>query len=392
MKKSVQFFGCGNVAKEFYQVYKDQLSIDYAISNNLKEEIFIPKEGEVYEVKRPKVKGKEEYFIIICSNDYDNIAEQLILLGYLPFVDFIDYELASVFLEGKKLILLYGSCHLRGIKDCLKKVDKFVLEYEPVYYTNYLYQNAYQQMRLNYLIDHCCVFVYDMAVTPENHRKNEAILGRFKPEVKRMCLPTVYFGAYFPQKVRKYNDMNPYAVKCENYDYTPFSYGDSWLNECIEKGMSSYDILDFIEKEPIYESDFVLNYLEGEWKRIAFQEKVCDFNILDYIKENFQKVRLFRNETHMENHVLCKYTSQLLERLGFSFLLPKLNEPLLICSQHCIYPSVAKVLGLEWNVMTEKLELYTYNGWEKLSFVEYINMYVEICSDIRILKRRHILP
>lgn len=392
MKKSVQIFGCGSVAKAFYKAHNNQLSIDYAISNNPKEEFFVPEEGIVYEARRPVAKGNGEYFIIICSNDYDNIAEQLILLGYLPFVDFMDYELASVLLQEKKLILFYGSCHLRGIKDYLKTAEKFVLQYEPVYYPNYLFQNAYQQARLNYLINQCSVFVYGMAVTPENHRKNEAILGCLKPHVKRMCLPTIYFGAYFPQKVRVYNDMNPYAVKCENYDYTPFSYGDSWLNECIDRGMSSSDILNFIEKESIYERDFVLQYLEGEWKRIAFQEKICDFHILNYIKENFQKVRLFRNEAHMENHVLYQYTFQVLERLGFSLVLPKLDEPLLKCSQHCIYPNVAQTLDLEWDVWAERLDLYTYDGWKKLTFPEYIKTYVEICSDVRQLKQMHILP
>lgn len=392
MKRNVQIFGCGKVAKAFCKAHESQLNIEYAISNNPKEEIFDFGEASVYEVRRPQRKEIGEYFIIVCSNDYNNIAEQLILLGYVPFVDFIDYEMASVLLEEKKIILLYGSCHLRGIKDYLKNAENFVLQYEAIYYPNYLFQNAYQQERLCYLIDHCGAFVYGMAVTPENHRKNEAILGRFKPEVKRMCLPTVYFGAYFPQKIRMYNDMNKYAIKCENYDYTPFSYGDSWLNECIDKGMSSSDILNLIEKESVYKRDFVLQYLENEFKRIAFQEKVCDFHILDYIKENFQKVRLFRNETHMENDVLYQYTVQILEWLGFSFWLPKLNEPLLKCSQHCIYPSVAQALDLKWNVWEEKLDLYTYDGWKKLTFTEYINMYVQNCSDIRRIKERHILP
>lgn len=391
-KKIVQLFGCGNIAKEFYQNYKDRITITGVISNNPKEMLFCPVQGEEYEVKRPGVKKVKDACIVICSCDYENIAEQLILLGYTPMKDFIDYELAALVLDERKPVLLYGMCHLRGIKEYVMLSKSFRSQYHAIYYPNYLSQNAYQQMRMNYLVDSCRVFIYGEALTSENYRKNTAILERLNSDVKILCLHTVYFGGYFPQKNRVYNAMNQYAVKAENYDYTPFSYNDSWMNECIDKGMSASAIVDLMNTPSCYNRDDVLRYLDGEWRRLTFQERESDFKILDYIRDNYKKMRLFRNEAHMENNILYQYAVQVLKYLDCNDNLPMPEEPLLKCSQHCIFPGVADILQLEWDVRKEMLELYTYSGWKRVTLAEYVNTYVEMCSDIRKWKKKNLLP
>lgn len=393
VKKKVIFWGCGKIAKEMYQKYKDEISFAYGISNNSKEVIFIPESGMEYEVKKPENKRKNaDGLIVICSADYERIAEQLLLLGYTPFVDFLDYQLADILWSGKKIILLYGPCHLRGVTDCLKEAKAFLERYIPVYYPNYMFLNFYQQERFQYLIHHCSVFVYGIAVSPENYRKNLAILGALEPDVKRICLHIVYFGGYFPQKKRAFNNMNEFAIKSEGADYTPFSYGDSWLNECIAGGMELDDVFDHIENQDIYEKDFVLKYIEGEWQRLKYQEQESDFKIAEYIEKNYRQMRLFRNEAHMENQILYQYAVQLLQHLDIDSEINMPEIPLMNCSQHFIYPCVAKILGLQWDVWSEELDLYTYAGWKKVTVREYIRKYYETCYEIYQLKQKHFLP
>lgn len=393
MKKNVIFWGCGNIASEMYRKYKNDINVIYAISNNPKETSFVPEFGEEIPVKSPFSKNQcLEAVIVICSIEYERIAEQLSLLGFIPFIDFFDYEVAEIMWSKKKLVLLYGSCHLRGVRDCLKNADSFLEVYIPVYYPNYLFCNFYQQERFQYFANICNVFVYGIDISPENYRKNQAVLERLKPNVKVLRLHAVYFGAYFPQKKRVYNDMNEFAVKSEGYDYTPFSYGDSWLNECIKKGMNLEEIFDHIENDELYERRFVLEYMENEWRRLKFQERESDFRIADYIEKNYKRMRLFRNETHMENSILYQYAIQLLQLLGCGAKIRAIDIPLLNCSQHWIYPSVAKALGLEWDVWSEKLDLYTYAGWEQVNMRECIERYYKSCNMIHQLKKEHLLP
>lgn len=393
MNRKVIFWGCGKIAREIYSKFRDDISLLYAISNDTKETLFVPEEGRAFQVKRPENKVSEvDGVIIICSADYERIAEQLSLLGYKPFADFMDYELAEVLWTGKKIALLYGFCHLRGIADCLRGSEAFSQTYMAIYYPNYLFLNHYRQERLQYLLAHCDVFIYGMALSQENHRKNKAILDGLNRDVKILCLHAAYFGGYFPQKERAYNDMNAYAVKCEGYDYTPFSYGDSWLNDCIAGGMGLDDIFERMEKGAVYEKDFILRYAEKEWKRLRYQERESDFKIADYLEKNFRVRRLFRNETHMENSVLLQYALQVLQYLGYPDRPEITDRPLLNCSQHFIYPGVAQVLGLGWDVWEEELDLYTYAGWKKVSPKTYIQEYYESCSQIWQLKKKHLLP
>jgi hypothetical protein len=320
------------------------------------------------------------------------MAQQLQLMGYTPFVDFMDYELAAALLAGKEIALFYGYCHLRGVRDYLSHGAAYSDRYTGFYFPNYLVLSAYKQQRLEYLIHFCSLFFYGMAVTPENHRKNEAILSRLGKQVQTVCLSPLYFGGYFPQEERAFNHMNAYAVKAEGYDYTPFSYGDSWLNRCIAQGWSTQRILEEYRGSSVYEESFLQTYLKQEWKRIRFQESQCGVRILDYIQDNYRKKRLFRNEAHMENSVLKEYARQILQQLGLAEALPDLEEPLLLCSQHLIYPCVGRSLGLMWEVESEELELYTYTGWRKVTPSEYVELYVTYCREVHRLKDMALLP
>ncbi len=371
--------------------FQSQIQIPYAISNNGKETMFSPESGVEIEVRRPEPKKKGGGRIIITTDAYEEIGRQLILLGYIPMEDFLDYEMAEVLLTQKKIALLYGFCHIRGVADCLKHAPGFASQYQIFYYANYLSHSAYQEMRFSALVAKCDLLVYGMEMTAEHYRWNEAVLQRIKQSTRKLCLPAVFFGAYFPQTKRMYNSMNPYAVKSAGHDYTPFSYGDSWLNHCIDEGMTADAVMEHFRGK-IYEKSFILDYLEKELRHLRFQEQKGDFLFVDYIEENFRTHRVFRNEAHMENGLLEQYTLQVLYAAECDSAMFPVKEPLMRCSQHLIFPCVADALKLEWNVEEELLDVYTYGGWKRVSVQEYIELYIDSCSKVRSLKKRSLLP
>ena len=52
MNRKVIFWGCGKIAREMYSKFKDEISLLYAISNDAKETLFVPEEGQAFQVKR----------------------------------------------------------------------------------------------------------------------------------------------------------------------------------------------------------------------------------------------------------------------------------------------------------------------------------------------------
>lgn len=392
-KRKVMIFGCGNNAKKFCEQYGDDLPVVGFYSNNTRENFFTF-HNSTWNVIQPKPKDESTPYIIVCSKAFESISEQLILMGYKPFEDYIDEEMAGYLLNERKVILLYGFCHLRAIKDCLNHSKMFHQEYCAYYFSNYLPGTIYEKQALKFWIERCEILIYSQSLTLENSTINQILLSYLEKNIKALCIPAIYFSGYFPQKNRVGNKLNQYSIKCENHEYTPFSYEDGWLNECIDKGMTAQDVLEALYTETIYEKNFILDNLEKEWKRNYLMESKSDFKIVDYLEKNYKRKRLFRNEAHMENVVIEQYAKQIMDCLGLQdpLCFYHIEHPLLICSQHVIYPEVGNVLGLEWDVKTEKLDLYTYNGWKSVTMEEYINLYMEVCSHIKELKGKQMLP
>ena len=391
-KRRVRLFGCGKIAVEFYSNYKNHVIIEGAISNNPKEKVFSPQTGCDIEVERPKAKEKEESLIILCSMAYQEMAEQLILLGYEPFKDFIDYEMAELLIYEKEICLFYGFCHMRGIKEYMAEIREVKEKYTLCFVPNYLKLSFYQQWMLNFLIKNCHVFIYGMAVSQEYHRKNEAILNRLDKAVKKVCVPAVYFSGYFPQEDRPINRFVKYGIKSEGHDYSPFTYDDGWLNDCIEKEMDDDAAIEYLLHTEIWPKEKVQKNLEKEIGRLKYQDKLCDFSIAEYIEEHYDKVRLFRNEAHMENCLLKLYVSQLLEQLNIQAIVSDVKESLLKCSEHPIYPFAASALDLKWDVLAEPLEFYTYQGWHTVTLEEYIRTYLFYSRQVKKMRGMALLP
>ena len=394
-KTEIIIFGCGNTTREFLSDYGDRLNITAFWSNDIKEKEFSLGDGKKFEVVRPisnNMQNTGNRLITICSIAIGEISEQLMMLGYIPFKDFIDVNIARLILSKKSIALMFGACHLRAVKDALLTSKAFSEKYEAFFLPNYMWLSAYDSLRLGFLAENCDLFIYGISAEPFNYRKNKALLERIDKNACSIALPIICFGGYFPQIDRPYNRMNRYAVKCEGQDYTPFSYEDSYINKCIDDGDSVEEIIRKISNYEVYDIAYITQMLEYEWNRIGFQEMETEIKVLEYLRDNYQKRRLFRNEAHMETEVIYHYARQIVEYLEIQPDFNKRTETFFYCSQHPVYGCTVKALGLEWDVEEELLDLYTYEGWKKVTREEFINAYVESASKIKELKAKGLLP
>lgn len=315
-------------------------------------------------------------------------------MGYLPYQDYMDFNFFNQVMQRKKIVLSYGVCHIRAISECLEKATDMKYGYEFFYFDNYLVSDIEKQAKFNFLLDKCHVFIYSLGISKEEFINNSSILMRIDEKTKRISVPTITFSGYFPKKDFRVNNLNEFSVQSVRSNYTPFSFGDEKINFMLKENKGQIDILKEAENFWQDDKEWIQKNCEREIKKIEMLEAFSDLKISKYIKENYRKRRLFRNEAHMENDIIIEFAKQVLGILNENQAVDEefFKEPLLKCSQHLIFPVVAKILELEWDVMVEEYDLFTYHGWEKLGFVDFLKCYIEYCSAMKKLIEQGLIP
>ena len=67
----------------------------------------------------------------------------------------------------------------------------------------------------------------------------------------------------------------------------------------------------------IYQAEDIRENFEKQMGRIREREQLCDIQIADYIKENYQKHQLFYDTGHPTNLVICEKGRRILHLLNF---------------------------------------------------------------------------
>lgn len=392
--KKLALFGCGNTAISFclkhFKGSEEDITLCY--SNNVKEVEFIVEGIKISDVVRAKAFNQEDnIFIIICSISYVEISEQLVDLGYTPFQDFVTSDFYDVLVSPKRIAVAYGICQLRGTVDCLKNTPSFMEKYTIYYYESYNKRFNLETERL-FLTEICDLFLYSKGISQMERIKMEGILGRLNKKCIAIGMPIISFCGYFLKDDIRVNIPNPYSVISRKSPFIAFRFGDEYINSLIDLKCSVYEIY---EKVMVYgknDEKRIRDKCNKELLKLKCIDKNGDIHIAEFIKKMYKKERLFRNETHIENAIAIEYASQICEMLKISFDIGIINEPLMKHSQHIIYPSVHEALELEWDWEHSTYDLFTYNGWEKLSFFEFIEVYVNYCSNIKKMIDRGLIP
>lgn len=393
--KNIILFGCGNTARNFYRKHSDSLSIRGCVSNNIKETELVINGSPVLRTCRPdELKQFSDALIVICSIAGKEIKKQLLLMGYQPFKDFVDSSFLELLMQEKKIVLSYGVCHIRALTECLEKTTVMKQNYEFFYFDNYLPADIEKQFMFQFLLDKCSVFIYSLGISKEEYTNNACILMRVSSKARIISVPTVTFSGYFPKKDARVNHLNEFSVQSVLSNYTPFSFGDEKINQMLKEHKGEDEIIKQTQHTWEDETDWVQKNCERELKKIEAAEAYTDLKISAFIKENYQKRRLFRNEAHMENEVIIQLAKQVLVIMGISPLLEEelLEEPLLKCSQHLIYPQVAEALKLKWDVHAVEYDLFTYHGWKKVHYDEFLKEYINYCNTMKSLIENGLIP
>ena len=197
-------------------------------------------------------------------------------------------------------------------------------------------------------------------------------------------IPPYSFRGYFPQ-------ANPHIQQVSEFDivqevFNSFHREDLFLNEMVHKGKTDDEICELCGQEPFTKEMIQKNAMVA-LAQIKMMDRVSDVKIYDYILENYQRIRLFKDPVHLSDVLILHITEQIMALLGIKGVVsaPADRKTVHYFTEMPIYPQVAKVLGLTW-WQEEKTGLRLQEGMLKVTFEEYIHRYLQFGRNAKEIK------
>ena len=290
---------------------------------------------------------KEMLLVVATNMDiYPTIASELRERGLVEFVNFAYYEWFI-----KDIVLLHGNCHMEILKEYLLSSREFTHKYS-IYPYPLLISSTKEFRTEPEIFENIDIWVHEdirnnnsfgYEVSDEYIRSN---LGEAVREIK---IPHLYgiSRMFFPQVITL-NDNGNEALNGGTDTDGIFLYGDSVIEDCVNKGMNTDEIISFCMGDMAIPEEEVLTNYESSINKVRSREALWDIKIADFIEENYRKDKLFYDPGHPTNVVMEYIAREVLLILGIT---P--NE--LICNKRmdahekCVYPCVRKLLGIIWD-------------------------------------------
>jgi len=168
---------------------------------------------------------------------------------------------------------------------------------------------------INYnLIKNADIFIYQPLDDKHGNISTNSILKLLKPECKKISFPYIYNNSFYPV-------IGPLVIK-DSYRSKPCSVifnNSEIITDLIDKKYNLNEILKLYRENKInfnYQKrwDYTNNILQEK-------EEDCDVKIVDFIKQNFSKQRLFLLENHPTSIIFINVVNQILEIIN----IPKLE-------------------------------------------------------------------
>lgn len=386
-RKEIILFGAGNYARQFYVDFHNTIRIQYCLSNDSREKVFIVDGKEICPVLRAESAAiKENQMIVLCAKRYREMEIQLRDMGYQNGVHYIDSHMARLLLTDKKIALCYGVCYMRAIYDCLIKSEDFSKKYETFYWLEYRRMEPEEYEFFSFLLPLCDLFIYTACVSFHKAKRNQAYLSRLSKECRTISVPFIVFQGYHPRTEGKIGDENPYNVISVKTYYSGFIVPDCNINRFIDQGKPCREIQKIVGDIGFYQKSWLEKNYEDEMKKIALAERITDIRIGDFLSKNHGKERLFLNETHISNPVIIELAKRILSAAGFKRSLPDAvlkEKRLLYTTEVPLYPSVIEHLDLEVYKNKPAYRLFTFENETDVTFEEYVERYYEYCISMK---------
>ena len=157
------------------------------------------------------------------------------------------------------------------------------------------------------------------------------------------------------------------------------SYGDKNIDNLLEDGKESEEIVQIISKEDFYSPRFLDTWFARQLQTFRDRDGACDVKMYDWLQVNYDKEILFHSFNHPRNTVLKELSIRLLRYIGIldasledeADIKRKSNMHL---QEQPVYPSVYKYLHLPVRKYFTSPNLMA-TSW-RFGFKDYVEFYV----------------
>lgn len=194
--------------------------------------------------------------------------------------------------------------------------------------------------------------------------------------------------SYWAQDIAKDRSTNKYYVAKDGRKLGAYIERDQVIEEFIDKDYSVNKIMDLICREDFFDYHTVINNHKNCIKRAQIADRVADIKMFDFIAQNFNRIKLYCDRGHFNENLLREYVKRILLFLGERESEKELSEKDISgITQHVnelpIYPSTAKILGLEWVNKSTLYRQCRYDGIKLVTFTEYMESFIQYCQSAK---------
>ncbi len=379
--KDIILYGVGIEAEKFYCLYHAEFRIKYCIDRSGQKKFH----GiEVYTLEEKIKELSNEYIVLtLYGESYKQVKKILEKNGLQEYRNFI--QSAAI---NKKLVIVYGNCHMGGIASYLRENCYFSKKF----FVKYFY-GVMKEVPAKEDFDKCDVFI-----TQDIRKNNECEMldsDTIKTLVNENCkvfvVPNLFGCNLFYPQYKKHNNhyINSHigkdAIDLEKFNderrqfiidsIESMSKNDSYIDQAYQQGKTVEDIEKDIEEATVYSQEEIIALFEKNLMKLREREKQCDIIISDYLVANYKTIQLFYEPEHPASIVIREMGKRILEKMEIQPIESEVEVGIGV-QEMPIYGCVKKVLGLmyEQPILRRQYSMTLLNMPETLR--DYITNYI----------------
>lgn len=379
--KKIVIYGAGFEAERFLCHRKDEFDVEFYI-DRIANRTFHGK--QVYAIEEvPEDIQHKKILVATSEAGYYEISKILDGKGLIEYQDYM-----SIYDYGKKLLVLYGNCHMIMISKYLQQQIEFIKKY----HVKMFYVGEKKAPSANDL-KYCDVFIgQDIRKDNELGMPDISSLMEMATKCQKIIIPNLYgYNFFWPQVTGRFDNTDNWHIgddRMPESDMKNLSYNargpvkwmigwhDKYIEAELEKGTSIDEIYENCIAGDIFQPENVKKSFLEAIESLIEREKACDIKISDYILENYRDKDLFYDPGHPTNILIREFVRRILNKLNYNDSEFDDCEFRLDSSEIFIYGCVRKALGIKYD--KKYLKHFETRGtlWNRpISVKEYIKQY-----------------